>query len=503
MSIPEPCFLVIFGASGDLTQRKLLPAMLHLFQQNLLPREFCILGVSRTVLDDHSFREICRSSLSKYCEDGCTDGLEEFLQLLHYQSLETSKSEAYGALKDRIQELKLALNIPANILYYLSTPPALYGVIPVCLAEQGLQCEEDGWKRLVVEKPFGTDLKSAKELNALLLNHYKEHQIYRIDHYLGKETVQNFLVFRFANEFFEPLWNRKYVDYVEVTAAEQLGVEKRGGYYDQSGALRDMVQNHLLQVVGMIAMEPPSHFDAKSVRNETSKVFQSLRPLDNPEESVVLGQYAASTCKGKERLAYRDEQGVPPESRTETYAALKLYIDNFRWSGVPFYLRTGKQMPTRVTEVVIHFRKTPVPLFGLGDDFENNNMLVLRIQPDEGIQLKFGMKVPGAGFKVNTVNMDFKYSDLKEDRMPSAYERLLLDALMGDATLYTRGDAVEECWSFLSPLLKKITEGTFPVHAYPSGTWGPLAADELLARQGHAWRFPCKNLADDGIYCEL
>lgn len=503
MSTPEPCFLVIFGASGDLTQRKLLPAMLHLFQQNLLPKEFCILGVSRSGHSDQSFRDLSRESLSKYCEDGCTDGLEDFLNLLHYQALETSKPEAYGALKSRIRSLQSELNIPANILYYLSTPPALYGVIPVCLAEQGLHSENDGWKRLVIEKPFGTDLASARALNAELLKHYKEHQIYRIDHYLGKETVQNLLVFRFANEFFEPLWNRKYVDYVEVTAAEQLGVEKRGGYYDQSGALRDMVQNHLLQVVGMIAMEPPSHFDARSVRNETSKVFQSLRPLDHPEDHVVLGQYTASQCKGQSQPGYREEEGVPESSRTETYAALKLYIDNFRWSGVPFYLRTGKQMPTRVTEVVIHFRKTPVPLFGLGDDFENNNMLVLRIQPDEGIQLKFGMKVPGAGFKVNTVNMDFKYSDLKEDRMPSAYERLLLDALMGDATLYTRGDAVEECWNFLSPVLQRIAEGSFPLHAYPCGTWGPKAADELLAKQGHAWRFPCKNLVDDGVYCEL
>jgi glucose-6-phosphate 1-dehydrogenase len=507
MSQSDPSILVIFGASGDLTQRKLLPAMFHLHQDGLLPQQFAILGVSRTRMDDEAFRTLAIQSIRTYGEDlkATDEEISAFAKSIHYQSIETAREEGYSLLKKRLHDLQHTLHIPGNVLFYLSTPPSLYSVIPVLLATQGLNRENDGWKRLVIEKPFGIDLQSAKDLNRKLLEHYNEHQIYRIDHYLGKETVQNMLVFRFANEFFEPLWNRKYIDHVEVTAAEHIGVEKRGGYYDQSGALRDMVQNHLMQVTAMIAMDPPSHFDARSVRNETIKVFQSLRPLDanKLEESVVLGQYTSSTIKGKASPGYREEEGVPDDSRTETYAAIKLYIDNFRWSGVPFYIRTGKRLPTRVTEVALHFRKTAMPLFGLGESSHHQNVLILRIQPDEGIQLKFGMKVPGQGFNAQTVNMDFKYSDLSHGRVPAAYERLLLDALNGDATLYTRGDAVEECWAFLAPLLERMKAGTMPLHGYPGGTWGPKAADQLLETQNHNWRCPCKNLAEDGVYCEL
>jgi glucose-6-phosphate 1-dehydrogenase len=384
----------------------------------------------------------------------------------------------------------------------------LYTKISNALTKHGLNKSpnNDGWRRIIIEKPFGTDLASAEALNQFLLKHFDENQIYRIDHYLGKETVQNLLVARFANGIYEPLWNRNFVDRVEVTAAESIGVGSRGGYYDQSGAMRDMLQNHLMQVVGLIAMEPPTKISATAIRNEKLKVFQSLRPLTDEaiKNQVIRGQYLASTINGETHNGYREEKGVDPESRTETYIAMKFFIDNWRWGDVPFYIRTGKRLPTRVTEVVIHFKPTPHQLFIDNKEMiRNGNSLVIRIQPDEGILLKTGLKVPGAGYKVADVNMDFYYKDLQETYVPSAYERLLLDCMQGDATLYARGDGVEEAWKFVQPIIDYMGNGDAELYGYPAGTWGPDTADNLIEGKFKTWRYPCKNLADNGIYCKL
>jgi len=503
MNTPESHILVIFGASGDLTKRKLIPAICKLHNGKRLPEKFAILGASRTEMTDEEFRESVTDFLPKD-DDQCK--CDEFLEKLYYQPLGTADADEYSKLKDRLEELKEKLDIPGNYIFYLSTPPKLYGIIPANLASVGLNQQEDGYTRLIVEKPFGNNLETAQKLNKELLNYFDEKQIYRIDHYLGKETVQNMLVARFSNGIFEPIWNRNFIERVEISSAESLGVEGRGGYYDQSGAMRDMVQNHLLQLVGMVGMEPPVVAEADAIRNETLKVFQSLRPLE-PEEirsNVIRGQYMESRIKNEPVKGYRGEKGVNPESRTETFLAMKFYIDNWRWAGVPFYLRTGKKLPTRVTEVVIKFRPTPHHLFQEdGVTAHVTNQLIIRIQPDEGILLKFGLKEPGAGFRVQPVNMDFHYSDLSDVELPTAYERLLLDCMMGDQTLYLRGDAVEAAWSFVQPILNAWEENpSLPIYGYPAGSWGPQEADDLIEGED-TWRYPCKNLSDDGTYCEL
>jgi len=359
---------------------------------------------------------------------------------------------------------------------------------------------------LIIEKPFGSSLESARELNRNLLNYFTEDQLFRIDHYLGKETVQNLMVTRFGNGIFEPVWNRNFIERVEVTAVENIGIEDRGGYYDNAGAMRDMVQNHLLQIVGIVAMEPPVVIEADSIRYEKLKVFQSLRPI-KPEEvskQVIRGQYTSSKIKGETVAAYREEPGVDGDSHTETYVAMKFYIDNWRWAGIPFYIRTGKRLPTRVTEIVIEFKPTPHHLFDESAfDHYSANQLIIRIQPDEGILLKFGMKEPGAGFKVRPVNLDFHYSELADIKLPSAYERLLLDCMRGDATLYSRGDTVEAAWNFIQPVLDAWkNDPSIPIYGYPAGTWGPFESDKLM-EGNQRWRYPCKNLTDDGLYCEL
>jgi glucose-6-phosphate 1-dehydrogenase len=432
-----------------------------------------------------------------------TKDVDAFLEHLYYQPLLTSESGEYPKLRDRLGELSRQLLIPDNYIFYLSTPPNLYPLIPKNLSEVGLNRSESGFRRLVVEKPFGTDLQSAKTLNRDLLNYFDEDQLYRIDHYLGKETVQNLLVTRFANGIFEPIWNRNFIHHVEITNAETLGVEDRGGYYDHSGAMRDMVQNHLMQVVGLVAMEPPVVVEANAIRNETLKVFQSLRPIKEEDvaKQVIRGQYIRSAKSTGLTKGYREENGVDPHSKTETYLAMKFFIDNFRWAGVPFYIRTGKRLPARVTEVVIHFKSTPHHLFGNAAE-QSTSQLVLRIQPDEGILLKIGMKVPGAGFNVQPINLDFHYNELSDVYLPSAYARLLLDCMQGDATLYSRGDAVEKAWEFVQPILNAWNNNPdIPVYGYPAGTWGPEVVDDLM-EEGQ-WRYPCKNLAHDGEYCEL
>ena len=501
--------LVIFGASGDLTQRKLIPAVFNLFVSGLLPDCYAILGVSRSAFSDEAYREkvVFKNEHLLGKESATEENLKAFAEMVFYQALDTKDAAAYTTLKDRLEHIDGARATCNNYIFYLSTPPSLYAPIAKALAQVGLNQEAEGWRRLIIEKPFGYDLASAKSLNAELLSCFQESQLYRIDHYLGKETVQNIFVTRFANSIFEPLWNRNYIHRVEITAAESVGVEKRGGYYDTSGALRDMVQNHLMQLVAFVAMEPPVKADADAIRNEKLKVFQSLRPLDEEsiKENIIRGQYVKSTIKGESVPGYREEEGVAEASKTETYVALKFFIDNWRWKDVPFYIRTGKKLPTRVTEVVIHFQPNHHHLFTDGNGLSNSqNMLVMRIQPDEGILLKFDMKIPGAGFNTEQVNMDFLYNDLKNVYVPDAYERLILDCMQGDATLYTRGDSLEAAWEFVDPIFEAWkNDPDIPVYGYPAGTWGPEHADELIEGKNMVWRYPCSNLADDGIYCEL
>ena len=483
----ENCCIVIFGASGDLTARKLVPALYNLYKVGRLGKHFSVLGVARTGLSDEEFRQKMHEALIKF-EQASGPELEAFCEHLYYQAVNTSDALDYAKLLPRLDELHDKYGSSGNTLYYLSMPPSLYGVIPECLAAHGLNTEEFGWKRIIVEKPFGYDIETAKALDIQIHRFFEEHQIYRIDHYLGKETVQNLLVLRFSNGLFEPLWNRNFIDYVEITGAESIGVEERGGYYDGSGAMRDMLQNHLLQVLAMVAMEPPAIINATSMRDEVAKVLHCLHPLsaENVKNDVVLGQYVAGTVDGEQVVGYLEEKGVPPDSSTETFIALKCEIDNWRWAGVPFYVRSGKRLPTRVTEIVIHFKTTPHPVFSQNAP---ENKLIIRIQPDEGISMRFGLKKPGAGFEAKEVSMDFSYADLASTNLLTAYERLLLDAMKGDATLFARTDAVHACWRFVQPILDyKAAHGR--VYEYESGSWGPTEADKLIAKHGKLWGKP-------------
>ena len=504
----DPLIFIIFGASGDLTRRKLIPAIFDLYRDGHLPENFALLGVSRSNLSDDDFRE------SAFLESGFVDFtdidlklVEGFSKLMFYQPIDTMKAEDYGKVNQRLGKLNKAYQTEGNYIFYLSTPPSLYEKIPEYLAAQELNAAEGSWRRLVIEKPFGYDRESARNLNSKLRQHFHEDQIYRIDHYLGKETVQNMLVTRFANGVFEPLWNRNYVHHVEITSAENIGVGSRGGYYDKSGALRDMLQNHLMQVVAHVAMEPPIGPEAAAIRNEKIKLFQSLRPIEESDvaKQAIRGQYMASNMRGEKVLGYREEEGVPEDSKTETFAAVKFFIDNWRWSGVPFYVRTGKRLATKVTEVTITFKKPPHTLFKrVSDVFKSNNQLVIRIQPDEGLLLNFGMKIPGEGFHVKNVGMDFHYSDLTEEKVPAAYERLLLDCMKGDATLYAHGDSVEYAWEFVEPILNAWSyDPDIPVYGYPAGTWGPNIADNMIEPKELTWRNPCKSLTADDTFCEL
>lgn len=479
--------IVIFGASGDLTHRKLIPALYNLYKIGRLSENFSVLGVARSDLNDETFREKMREALI-HNEETTPDTLDAFCSHLYYQAVNTSDAQDYGKLVPRLDDLHDKYKTCGNTLYYMSTPPSLYGVIPECLAAHGLNTEEYGWKRIIVEKPFGYDEKTAQALDVQIHRFFEEHQIYRIDHYLGKETVQNLLVLRFSNGWFEPLWNRNFIDYVEITGAESIGVEERGGYYDGSGAMRDMFQNHLLQVLAMVAMEPPAIINANSMRDEVAKVMHSLRPLtaEDMEHNLVLGQYTAAEINGKMENGYLEEKGVPADSRTETYIALRCEIENWRWAGVPFYVRTGKRLPARVTEIVIHFKTTPHPVFSQNAP---ENKLIIRIQPDEAISMRFGLKKPGAGFEAKEVSMDFRYADLAGAQVLTAYERLLLDAMKGDATLFARTDAVHAAWKFVQPILDYKANGG-RIHEYEAGTWGPVAADKLIAKQGKVWRKP-------------
>lgn len=463
--------LVIFGASGDLTARKLLPSLFELHVRELLPEHFCILGAARTDYTDEEYRaeekkQILEASKNKDMDEA---QLDSFLRRVFYLAFDSTNSAEYGKLKERIRFLQQQEQLPDRVIYYLATPPLMYELVPTCLQENGMNVpeKEDGWHRVIVEKPFGTSLESAQRLNQHLCKIFDEKEIYRIDHYLGKETVQNILVLRFSNGIFEPLWNRNYVDSVEISASETLGVENRGKYYDGAGALRDMIQNHLMQLMAFTTMESPSVFDPEPIRDEIVKVFRALRPYQPKEidKLIVRGQYDG----------YRQEKNVAPDSNTETYVAMKMFIDNWRWSGVPFYIFTGKKLPEKTSEIVVNFKSTPHQLFAGQCSGSSCNKLIIRIQPNESITLKFGLKMPGAGFTVKQVGMEFRYDSLSKTYLPDAYERLLLDAMLGDSTLYARSDALEASWKLIDPILRHWQEeGSKNLFFYEPGEDGPL-----------------------------
>jgi glucose-6-phosphate 1-dehydrogenase len=503
--------MAIFGASGDLTKRMLIPSLYELYSRELLPHDFALVGYSRKELTSDSFRELMKDAIVEHCDkdyvnDECVN---KFLSGVHYLVADYDSIDSYLALKNKLDEIDRERNIGGNRLLYMSVPPDAIPEIVDNLGKSGLNkfVHDETWTRIIFEKPFGHDLESAKKLNRRIQRYFREEQVYRIDHYLGKETVQNVIVTRFANGIFEPLWNRNYIDHVEITAAESIGIGERAGYYDETGALRDMVQNHLLQLLCYVAMEPPALFDAKAIRDESLKIIQSLRPYEISEvkNMVVRGQYTSSVLRGEMVPGYREERDVQNNSRTETFIALKTYIDNWRWGGVPFYIRTGKRLPTRVTEIVLHFKSTPYNLFkDMEDIAQSYNQLVIRIQPDEGILVKFAMKVPGTELKVKNVNMDFHYSDLGDVDLPNAYEKLLLDCMLGNSTLFPRNDQVIASWEFIQTILDAwSSDPSIPLHGYPAGTWGPECADDLITGKDFKWRYPCKNLTDDGLYCEL
>ncbi len=492
---PSPCAVVIFGATGDLTRRKLMPALFNLARQGLLPQCFQIVGTSRSVLSNEEFRESMRSALQEFGSVGGTGGqlLESFLEDLTYVPSDSEDPASFQDLASHLQHLDETAGTSGNRLFYLAVPPAGYGPIARGLGEADLR-RSTGWTRLIVEKPFGRDLATMLELNRQLLRFFAEEQVYRIDHYLGKETVQNIMVLRFANGIFEPFWNQQYVDHVQITAAESLGVGTRGAYYDRSGAVRDMIQNHLLQVLSLIAMEPPVSLDANAIRDEKSKVVRSIRPIthEEVESAAVGGQYGPGAVAGESVAGYREEERVDPASSTPTYAAVRFFVDNWRWAGVPFYLRTGKRLPRKVTEVAIQFKRAPHMLFRQDAGILSDpNVLIVRVQPDEGITLRFKAKIPGQAIKIRNVSMDFDYGSSFGRSSPPAYERLLLDALVGDSTLFARGDEVESSWRLLMPLLE-VWDGTaaprFP--NYEAGSWGPEEAESWMARDQHRWRRP-------------
>lgn len=482
---PDDQILVIFGASGDLTKRKLLPSLFELFDRDMLPERFVILGVARTSFTDEDYREEQKENLKRFLKGESPDDrqLDEFLKHVHYLGFDTDEQSAYHLLTEKIETIRKEGDIPDRLLFYLAVPPQKYESIATALRDIKLSkpTEKGGWRRIIIEKPFGRSLETAQQLNRHLCSIFGEDAIYRIDHFLGKETVQNILVLRFANQIFESLWNRNYIDSVEIHAQETLGVENRGKYYEGAGALRDMIQNHLMQLMGFVAMEAPSSFDAELMRDEVAKVFRSLHPLSPAD--IVRGQYIAGMVNGKQVPGYRDENGVSAGSATETYIAMRFYIDNWRWGGVPFYFYTGKRLANAKSEIIINFKNVPHRLFSGMCTHASCNQLVLKVDSPESISLKFGLKVPGSFFEVKQVSMDFAYDSLCNTYIANAYERLLLDAMQGDSTLYTRTDALELSWRFIDPILKQWAQKPEQGLAfYPAGSEGPEDRKWLLQR---------------------
>jgi glucose-6-phosphate 1-dehydrogenase len=482
---PDPCILVIFGASGDLTKRKLFPALYSLAYRRLLPDNFAVVGVSRSEETDEEFKERMKEAVQEFGRDAFRDDAWELLAGgMRYVSMDFSDEEGQKRLADALNELDEERGTRGNRVYYLATPP---GVFSPAVQNVGKRRKTQGWTRLIVEKPFGHDLESARELQSVITRYFDETEVFRIDHYLGKETVQNMLVLRFANGIFEPIWNRQFVDHVQLTVAESIGIEGRAGYYEHAGAIRDIFQNHLLQLVAITAMEPPIDFTADAVRNEKVKVLRSIH-TPGPK-SVVRGQYGRGFIEGQEVPGYREEPDVDSQSMTETYVAAKLYVDNWRWADTPWYVRTGKRLPRRETTIAIHFKKAPHPPFEeLAAEGLRPNVLIIHIQPDEGISLAISVKVPGHGMMIRTVHMDFLYGGAFRTGLPEAYERLILDAMLGDATLFTRIDEVEEQWSLVDAIVAAWVRDRPAFPNYAAGTWGPPSADELLHRDGRAWR---------------
>ena len=490
--------MVIFGATGDLTHRKLLPALYNLALEHPLPAGFSVVAFARRSYTTDEYRQQALESINQYSRQKPVNPQvwENFAAGIHYLQSDFNDPVGYERLNNLLNLLDHERGTGGNRIFYLSTPPSQYPEIIQRLGAAGLNKSRKGWTRIIIEKPFGHDLASAKELNRQVARVFKEEQVYRIDHYLGKETVQNILVFRLANGIFEPVWNRRYVDHVQITVAENIGLEGRAHYYEESGAIRDMVQNHVLQLLSLVAMEPPIAFDANAVRDEKVKVLHALQPLVGQDVAthLIRAQYGPGwLSNGQQVVGYRQEPGVSPFSTTETYLVMKVFIDSWRWAGVPFYLRTGKHLPKRVTEIAIQFKQAPLMLFKRSESYGQvePNVLTLRIQPDEGISLKFGAKVPGTEMQIRSVNMDFFYGSSGFREQPEAYERLLLDCMLGDSTLFTRRDEVEAAWTFIQGILDAWKEEPPEIiQTYESGTWGPQAADEFIWRDGRRWRRP-------------
>jgi glucose-6-phosphate 1-dehydrogenase len=493
-AVPQPCAVVIFGATGDLTHRKLVPALYNLTADGELPPALAVIGFARRPKSNEEFRRELEETTRKFSRQPVRDEIwNTFAQSIFYHQSEFADIDGYKTLTQCLEKIDQERGTRGNRLFYLAAAPEQFEPILTNLKAAGLNHAPEGsWARVIVEKPFGRDLASARALNRIVSKSFSEEQTYRIDHFLGKETAQNILVLRFANAIFEPLWNTRYIDHVQITAAETLGVEGRAGYYESSGALRDMVQNHLLQLLCLIGMEPPTDLGADSIRHEKVKVVRSLRRIVGPEvaTNVVRGQYAAGAINGKSVAGYREEKNVDPKSMTETFVALRINVDNWRWADVPVYLRVGKRLPKSGTEISVHFKKAPSVLFNKESVALDHNVLVVRIQPDEGISLRMQAKIPGTSLRIEPVKMDFHYGTSFGKASPEAYERLLLDAMSGDATLFARRDEVEEAWSFIDPTEEAwhAMKNAPPLYFYPAGSWGPEEADALLARDGRSWR---------------
>jgi len=489
-----PCALVIFGASGDLAKRKLIPAIYEMAREKLLPDQFALIGFGRSPMTDEAYRADCRAAVEKFARTKPVDLdlWKSYEPRISYVQGEYGSSESHTHLAKILDQHDEKFGTAGNRLFYLSTPPNQFGPIVERLGERRFAHRLDKpnvWQRVIIEKPFGHDLASAQALNQTLHQYFAEEQIFRIDHYLGKETVQNLMVMRFANSIFEPIWNYKYIDHVQITVSETLGVGSRGGYYDRSGATRDMIQNHMFQLMALVAMEPPVALDAVSIRDEKVKVFKSVRPLrpERADEFAVRGQYSAGEASGQKTGGYKSEKDVPPTSQTETFAAMKLYIDNWRWSGTPFYLRTGKCLPQKLSEVVVRFRSPPLTLFQKSCEAVYPNDLVIRVQPEEGISWRLNGKVPGGAMNIKSVALDFEYATAFNVEPPEAYERLIFDAMLGDQTLFIRGDEAEAAWKVIDPIEQGWASSKTAPLEYAPGSWGPQKANELIERDGRRW----------------